>query len=169
MRRLNASYVIKRLLGALLTLWIALTINFLLPRMMGGDPAEFMASQVAMGSLEYAQLLREQFGLDKSLPEQYFIYLSQLVQGNMGISFSMFPVPVTTIVARALPWTLLIVLSATFISFAIAWVLGVLAAMKKGSIYDHAVVGTSFYLQSTPFFFIGMLILMGLGFHLGAL
>ena len=167
MRRLNAKYVIKRLLGAALTLWIALTINFLLPRMMGGDPAEFMASQLAMGSPEFAQLLREQFGLDRSLPEQYFIYMGQLLRGNLGISFSMFPVPVSTIIGRAMPWTLLIVVTSTLISFAIAWVLGVLAAMKKGSVYDHVVVASSFYLQSTPFFFVGMLVLMGLGFHLG--
>ena len=167
MRRLNNKYIIKRLLGAVLTLWIALTINFLLPRMMGGDPAEFMASQLAMGSPEFAQLLREQFGLDRSLWEQYFIYMGQLLQGNLGISFSMFPVPVSTIIARAMPWTLLIVVTSTLISFAIAWVLGVLAAMKKGSVYDHVVVAGSFYLQSTPFFFVGMMVLMGLGFHLG--
>ena len=167
MRRLNAKYVVKRLLGAVLTLWIALTINFLLPRMMGGDPADFIASQVAMGSPEFAELLRVQFGLDRSLPEQYILYMSQILRGNMGISFSLFPVPVNTIVARSLPWTLLIVVSAILISFAIAWVLGVIAAMKKGSIYDHFSLGIAFYLQSTPFFFVGTLALMFFGFHLG--
>ena len=167
MRRLNAKYVIKRLLGALLTLWIALTINFLLPRLMGGDPAQFIASQVAMGSLEHAELLRAQFGLDRSLLEQYFIYMGQLLRGNLGISFSIFPVPVATIIRRALPWTLLIVLTSTVISFAIAWVLGVLAAMKKGGVFDNAIVATSFYVQSTPYFFIAMLILMAFAFHLG--
>jgi len=166
MRRLNAKYVIKRILGALLTLWIALTINFLLPRLMGGDPAQFIASQVAMGSLEHAELLRVQFGLDRSLPEQYIIYLGQLLRGNLGISFSIFPVPVATIIRRALPWTLLIVLTSTIISFAIAWVLGVLAAMKKGSVYDNTVVATSFYIQSTPYFFVAMIILMIFAFHL---
>ena len=122
MRRLNARYVIKRILGAVLTLWVALTINFLLPRLMGGDPAQFIASQVAMGSLEHAELLRAQFGLDRSLPEQYIIYMGQLLRGNLGISFSIFPVPVSTIIGRALPWTLLIVLTSTVISFALAWV-----------------------------------------------
>lgn len=167
MRRLNARYVVKRLIGAAVTLWIALTVNFLLPRLMGGDPTEFMASQLAMGSPEFAQLLREQFGLDRSLIEQYFIYLGQLMRGNLGISFGLFPVPVSTIVARAIPWTLLIVITSTFIAFAIAWVIGVLAAMKKGSIFDHLAVATSFYFQSTPYFFIAMIILMFFGFHLG--
>lgn len=166
MRRLNAKYVIKRLFGAVLTLWIALTVNFLLPRMMGGDPAEFMASQIALGSPEFAELLRIQFGLDRSLLEQYILYMTQLFRGNLGISFSFFPVPVATIVSRAIPWTLLIVLLSILISFAIAWFLGVLAAMKKGGIYDNAVVATSFYVQSTPYFFIAMMLLMGFGFYL---
>jgi len=166
MRRLNLKYVIKRILGAIFTLWIALTINFMLPRLMGGDPAQFMASQVAMGSIEYAEMLRVQFGLDRSLPEQYFMYMSQLLQGNLGVSFSMFPIPVSTIIMRAIPWTLLIVITSIFISFAIAWVLGVLAALKKGSVFDQVAVGVSFYIQSTPYFFVAMLLLMGLGFHL---
>ncbi|MDD3411910.1 MAG: ABC transporter permease, partial [Eubacteriales bacterium] len=68
---------------------------------------------------------------------------------------------------QAMPWTLLIVLTSTLISFAIAWVLGTLAALKKGSIFDRATVGVAFYVQSTPYFFVGMLILMLLGYTLG--
>jgi peptide/nickel transport system permease protein len=134
---------------------------------MGGDPAEYIASTVAMGSREYAEALRQQFGLDKSIPEQYINYLVQLTRGNLGISFSMFPVPVMELIQRAIPWTLLIVLSATLISFAIAWVLGTLAALKKGKLFDYTVVGLSFYIQSTPYFFVGMLILMALSYYLG--
>lgn len=167
MRNMSVSYVVWRLLSALFTLWIALTINFLLPRMMGGNPAEFIASQTAMGSPEYAQALSAQFGLDKSLPQQYFLYMTQLLRGNLGISFSIFPVPVASIIVKAIPWTLLIVITSTLISFAIAWVLGTLAALKKGSLFDTLVVGGSFYIQSTPYFFVGMLILMAFGYYLG--
>ena len=167
MGRIRLSYILRRIAGAVLTLWVALTLNFLLPRVMGGDPADYIASQVAMGSHEFANALRVQFGLDKSIAEQYWLYMVNLTQGNLGISFSIFPVPVSTIITRAIPWTLMIVLSATLISFAIAWVLGTLAALKKGKAFDQIVVGASFYIQSTPYFFIGMLILMGLGFYLG--
>jgi peptide/nickel transport system permease protein len=166
MRGINLSYIIRRLLSAILTLWIALTVNFLLPRIMGGNPADYIASQTAMGSLEYAETLRQQFGLDKSLFEQYLRYFAELFRGNLGISFSIFPVPVLNIISNAIPWTLLIVLASTFISFAIAWVLGTLAALKKGGVFDSVVVGTSFYIQSTPYFFVGMLILMLLGYYL---
>lgn len=167
MRNMSIRYVVWRLLSAIFTLWIALTINFLLPRMMGGNPADFIASQTAMGSPEYAQALSVQFGLDKSLPQQYILYLTQLLRGNLGISFSIFPVPVSSIIIKAIPWTLLIVLTSTLISFGIAWILGTLAALKKGSLFDNLVVGTSFYIQSTPYFFVGMLILMAFGYYLG--
>ena len=166
MRNINLRYIMRRVISALFTLWVALTINFMLPRMMGGNPADYIASQSAMGSAEYAEELAKQFGLDKSLPEQYFIYLAQLLQGNLGISFSTFPVPVVDIITRAMPWTLMIVISSTLISFAIAWLLGTLAALKKGSFFDNAVVGISFYVQSTPYFFVGMLILMAFGYYL---
>lgn len=167
MRNIKPTYIIKRVLSALFTLWIAMTINFLLPRMMGGDPADLMASQSAMGSLEYASMLRAQFGLDQPLIVQYVKYFQNLLHGNLGISFSTFPVPVSRIITQAMPWTLLVVLTSTLISFAIAWILGTLAALKKGSLFDNAVVGTSFYIQSTPYFFVGMLILMVFGYSLG--
>ena len=122
-RNIKVTYFIRRILSALLTLWIALTINFLLPRMMGGNPADLMASQSALGSLEYAEKLKVEFGLDKSLAEQYVLYFGNLLHGNLGISFSTFPVPVAQIISQAMPWTLLVVLTSTLISFAIAWVL----------------------------------------------
>ena len=165
-RNIKPSYFLRRIFAALLTLWIALTINFFLPRMMGGDPADFIASRTALGSPEYADLLREQFGLDKGLFEQYIAYFAQLLQGNMGISYSVFQVPVSQIIAQALPWTLLIVLTSTLISFAIAWVLGMLAALKKGGVFDTLVVGGSFYVQSMPYFFVAMLLLIWFGFEL---
>lgn len=167
MRGVRASYFIRRTLSAILTLWIALTINFLLPRMMGGNPADLMASQSAFGSLEYAQKLKVEFGLDKSILEQYILYFSNFFQGNLGISFSTFPVPVWKIITNAIPWTMLIVITSTLISFAIAWVLGTLAALKKGSLFDRITVGISFYVQSTPYFFVGMIILMVFGYKLG--
>ncbi len=167
MRGINGKYIVKRFISALFTLWIALTVNFLLPRVMGGNPADYLASQSAMGSLEYAEIIKQQFGLDKSIPEQYLIYLKELLHGNLGISFTTFPVPVVKIITQAMPWTLLIVLISTIISFAIAWLLGTLAALKKGSFFDTATVGVSFYIQSTPYFWIGMLIVMGLGYYAG--
>lgn len=166
MKGITLKYVCKRLLSALFTLWVALTFNFLLPRMMGGDPAEYLASQNAMGSAEYAQQIREQFGLDKGLLEQYVRYLGGLIRGDLGISYTNFPISVTDIIVQAMPWTLLIVLTSTLLSFLIAWIVGTLAALKKGSLFDNTVVGVSFYIQSVPYFLVAMLLVMGLGYYL---
>jgi len=166
MSNMSVSYILRRILGALFTLWVALTINFLLPRVMGGNPMDYIASKNAMGSLEYAQILSQQFGLDKGLFEQYISYLGQLLRGNFGISYSTFPVPVADIISRAIPWTLLIVISSSLIAFAMAWLLGIIAALKKGSVFDNIVVGGAFFIQSAPYFFIGMLMLMFLGYYL---
>lgn len=167
MKGITIKYVCKRFFSALFTLWVALTFNFLLPRMMGGDPAEFLASQSALGSAEYAQQVREQFGLDKGIFEQYIRYLGGLLQGDLGVSYTNFPIPVTQIITQAIPWTLLVVLVSTLLSFLIAWVIGTLAALKKGSWFDNVAVGTSFYIQSIPYFWVGMLLVMGLGYYLG--
>ncbi|MEG1427064.1 MAG: ABC transporter permease [Oscillospiraceae bacterium] len=166
MRGITFKYVAKRLFSAILTLLVALTFNFLLPRMMGGNPADYLASQTAMGSPEYAETIKEQFGLDKSLPEQYIKYMNELLHGNLGVSYTNFPIPVRDIIVKAMPWTLLIVLISTLLSFAIAWLLGTVAALKKGSLFDNIAVGSAFYIQSIPYFWVGMLIVMSLGFYL---
>ena len=166
MRGLNKGYVIKRFFSAVLTLFIALTINFALPRPMGGNPAEYIASKTAMNSPEYVEALTEQFGLNEGIFTQYISYLKQLVHFNFGISYANYPTPVSDIIINALPWTLLIVLSSTIISFAIAWVLGTLAAMKKGSVFDKTTVGISFYVQSVPYYFVAMILLMVFAFNL---
>ena len=166
MRGLNKKYVIMRFLCALLTLFIALSINFALPRLMGGNPAEYMASKTAMNSPEYVEALTEQFGLDQGVLVQYVSYLKQLCHFNFGISYANYPTPVSDIILNALPWTLLIVLSSTIISFALAWLLGTLAAMKKGSAFDKTTVGVSFYVQSVPYYFVAMILLMVFAFNL---
>ena len=166
MRGLNKGYVIKRFFSAVLTLFIALTINFALPRLMGGNPAEYIASKTAMNSPEYVEALTEQFGLNEGIFTQYISYLKQLVHFNFGISYANYPTPVSDIIINALPWTLLIVLSSTIISFAIAWVLGTLAAMKKGSVFDKTTVGISFYVQSVPYYFVAMILVMVFAFNL---
>lgn len=166
MRGLNRQYVVKRLFSCLLTLFIALTINFMLPRCMGGNPAEYIASQTAMNSPEYVAALTEQFGLNENIFVQYGSYLKQLLQFNFGISYANYPTPVSQIILSALPWTLLIVLSSTIISFAIAWLMGTLCAMKKGSKFDKVSVGISFYVQSVPYYFVAMILLMVFAFSL---
>lgn len=166
MKHVSPLYVLRRFLSALLTLWIALTVIFLLPRLMGGDPAQLFASQTALGSAEYADLLRDQWGLNDSLPVQYARFFTNFLNGDMGTSYSIYQASVSGIIFKALPWTLLIVLSSTLISFALAWFLATIAALKKGGLFDRMVVGISFYLRSVPYFFVAMLLLVFFAFYL---
>ncbi|MBW8351374.1 ABC transporter permease [Bacillus sp. IITD106] len=166
--RLNYVYVLKRIGFALITLFVAITVNFLLPRLMGGNPADTLASEMALGSPEVAEALKKQFGLESSnIFFQYKQYLIQLFQGNMGISYVNYPAPVIEVVLKALPWTLGTVLIATILSYAIGWMIGIKGAWKSGSWFDNTSLFTSFFLNSVPYFWIGIIMIMIFSFHLG--
>lgn len=158
--------MLKRIGFALITFFVAITANFLLPRLMGGDPADTLASEMALGSPEVAEALRKQFGLEStSLFYQYKQYLVQLFQGNMGISYVNYPAPVTEVMMNALPWTLGTVLIATILSYAIGWIIGIKGAWKAGSLFDNSSLFVSFFLNSVPYFWIGIIMIMIFSFH----
>jgi len=152
----------------MITLYVAITANFMLPRLIGGDPADTLASELALGSHEVADALREQFGLDNpSIFYQYKQYLTQLFQGNIGVSYSSYPASVQEIVLNALPWTLGTVLIATLISYCVGWLIGIRGAWKSGSIFDNTTLFGSFFLNSVPYFWIGILFIMFFSLNLG--
>lgn len=129
-----ASFIIKRILRGLLTFFIAVSLTFLIVRLMPGDPATLLVNE-EMTETEMRALMGE-FGLDKPLYVQYFLYIKQLLKGNLGTSFY-YRQPVTALVMSRLPWTLLLVLSAQLLAGIIGIPLGVLAARKKGKWQDQ--------------------------------
>ncbi|TBL79503.1 ABC transporter permease [Paenibacillus thalictri] len=166
--RYNAAYFVKRVGFALITFYVAITLNFLLPRLMGGNPADTLASDKALGSQEIASALKAQFGLENpSLLYQYGQYLKQLLQGNMGISYVNYPSPVMEVMLKALPWTIGTVLTATLISYLIGWLIGIRGAWKSGSVFDNASLFTAFFLNAVPYFWIAILFVMIFAFYLG--
>lgn len=165
--RYNARYLFKRIGFALLTFYIAITLNFLLPRLMGGNPADMLASEQALGNPEIAMELKKQFGLDNdNLLYQYGQYLKQLFQGNLGISYVNYPTPVMDVLIEALPWTLGPVLIATLLSYGIGWWIGIRGAWRAGSAFDNISLFTSFFLNSVPYFWIAIIFVMIFAFHL---
>src|ERR1700689_1029342 len=102
-------YVVRRLGFFVLTLWAALTFNFLLPRLMPGNPALAMLGKfhgnLTPQSLNALEIL---FGVNthKSLPVQYVDYLHQVVTGNFGTSLDLYSASVTSVIGGAAPWTL---------------------------------------------------------------
>lgn len=140
-----------------LVLLFAITLNFLLPRMMPGSPLVFLAGEdVSFLTEEQRGALVSSMGLDRPLWAQYGRYLLQLARGDLGHSFQKAR-PITEIIGERLPWTLLLVglslLTATLVG--IAW--GALAAWRRGTLLDLGSLGVSMFFESTPSFWLGMI------------
>lgn len=125
-----------RVLRGLLTLWFAVSVTFFLVRLLPGDPALAIASPT-MTADQREQILAD-FGLDQPLAVQYFAYLGELVQGNLGISFRQ-SVPVLDILLERLPWTLILTGSALVLTLLIGLPMGVLAATHRGGALDRVI------------------------------
>jgi peptide/nickel transport system permease protein len=157
-------FVLKRVGRGVVTIWFAVTVTFLLLRLVPGDPALAIASTNMTPEIRAALLA--QYGLDQSLPVQYVKYIGELLQGNLGVSFSQ-GTDVTTALLERLPWTLLLVGSALLVTVAVGIPLGVLAAARAGGAWDRvvqvvAVTGQSLFIPS-----IGILLLYVFGLKLG--
>jgi len=146
-----------------LTIWFAVTVTFLLLRLLPGDPALAVASPNMTEDTRAALL--QQYGLDQPLIVQYGIYLWQLVQGNLGVSFTQ-SIPVLDVLMQRLPWTLLLTGTALVLTVAVGIPLGVLAASHRGRFLDKVVqivgvTGQSIFVPS-----IGVLLLFVFGLML---
>jgi ABC-type microcin C transport system permease subunit YejB len=108
----------KNFIEYFITIWVVITLNFILPRLMPGDPFLILTSQSAEDeeivlSEEQREFLFEYYGLDQPIYKQYLNYLGELVQGNMGFSVY-YKQPVSQIVLQRLPWSIFMVLLAVF-------------------------------------------------------
>lgn len=163
-------YLLRRLLVLLLTGWTALTINFVLPRLMPGNPAEVMLARF-QGKLNPTALaaLTIEFGLHthRSLLAQYVAYWGHMLTGNFGLSLTYYPSSVSQMLAQALPWTLGLVGFSTVLAFAAGTGLGIMAAWRRGSRLDGILMPTSLFLNSMPYFWFALLILYVFAFVLG--
>jgi peptide/nickel transport system permease protein len=153
------TFLLRRALFYLITLWAAITANFLLPRLLPGDPVQAMITKLggrlnsdAMASLYIL------FGLDqkKSIWEQYVDYWGALARGDLGLSFTFFPTPVADVLSQSLPWTLGLIGVTTVIAFLLGTLLGVYAGWRRGSWLDNLIPVTTF-LSSIPYFWLGLI------------
>ncbi|MBE3575273.1 MAG: ABC transporter permease [Firmicutes bacterium] len=163
-------YVLRRVLFLLVTAWAALTINFILPRLMPGNPAEVMIAKFqgrltpqAIHALEIA------FGINvhQSLWAQYVDYFRRILTGDFGVSVSYFPATVSQVLGQAIPWTVGLVGVTTVIAFAVGTLLGIGSAWKRNTLAGDAVVPVALFLNSIPYFWLGLLVLYLFGFVLG--
>lgn len=161
-------YLARRLGFYALAAWVALTLNFFLPRLMPGDPATALFARFR-GQLapEAMAALRETFGLvDAPLIVQYFTYLRSVFTGDFGLSVAYFPSPVSEVLGTGLLWTLFLAGSAVVVSFAIGTVLGIVSAWWRRGWVDTWLPSTLVFLGAFPYFWLAMAALYVLGFSL---
>lgn len=162
-------YLATRLGFYLIALWGSLTLNFLLPRLAPGDPAATLLSRMN-GQLTPAQIssLRVVFGLSshKTVLEQYGIYMSDLAQGNLGISVTYFPSTVSDVIRSAVLWSVLLGSVSLIIGFIIGVSLGILVAWRRTGVADSVVTPSSIFFASIPYFWLAMAALYVLGLRL---
>lgn len=160
-------FVVRRLGLFLVTLWAALTINFLIPRLMPGNEATAVLSHFKGVNPAALHALEVEFGVntDQNILVSYFQYLGNCLTGQFGLTASR--APVMTVVVRGLPWTLGLVGTATVIAFFIGTLLGIVSAWRRGGKLDSLLSPLLFILTTFPVFFIALLLLFIFGVWLG--
>lgn len=154
------SYLARRFSFYLVTAWAAITMNFFIPRLMPGNPAQILVSRLsAQGPIAPGlyHALQVAFGLNpnSSLLTQYFQYWDQLFHGNLGTSITDYPASVASVIATALPWTIGLIGMSTAIAVVLGTAIGTVAAWRRGSWLDVALPTTAF-LQALPYFWLGL-------------
>jgi peptide/nickel transport system permease protein len=160
-------FLLKRLGFYGLAAFFAVTLNFLLPRLMPGDAAGAMFARF-QGRLspEALEALQRAFGTGEGpLYQQYFQYLAELAHGNLGVSTSQFPASVWDVVSTGLGWTLLVAGSALVIGFVLGTGLGILAGWRRGGVVDSVLPPTLAFIGAFPYFFLAMTLLFLFGFE----
>ncbi|HSP51693.1 MAG TPA: ABC transporter permease [Cryobacterium sp.] len=164
-------YTLSKIGLLLLTLWAAVTLNFLLPRLMPGSPADAAIAKLAQNgpvSPSTRAAIEAQLGVPTgSAWNQYLQYLNNVVHFDFGVSYTFFPQSVASLVGTALPWTLVLVGFVTIVAFIFGTLLGVLAAWKRGSWLDTLPTVGGTFASAFPYFWTALLLLFFLGYVLG--
>lgn len=166
-------YLGRKLVWTLVVLVVALLLNFFLPRLIPGNPVDVLVGNLARGGGAGGDQLRlihenftREFGLDQPLWQQFFTYVGKLLHGDLGTSFGQYPASVNTLVAQALPWSIVLQLPAIMVGWIVGNALGAVAAFKGGWFDRGAFLG-SLFLSSVPYFCLAIILLFVFGVQLG--
>jgi peptide/nickel transport system permease protein len=163
-------YLGGRLVIFVITVFISITIVFVIPRLVPGDPLGAIAVKLSQvgGNLGSRALIDEymrRFGLDKSIPEQYLAYLVQLARGDMGYSISNFPTRVQDMLASALPWTIGLLTVTTVTSWLLGSLIGALSGWSGGrSRTLQVLVPVALVLYTTPYYILAIILVFLLAY-----
>jgi peptide/nickel transport system permease protein len=158
--------VARRLGVYILAAWVALTVSFLLPRVVPGNPvagAVARAAQSGNCNEQCVMAIQEQLGYNvhTSLWDQYLQYMGNLLQGNLGHSWSE-NASVGSLILSYIPWTLTLLGVATAVSFVAGTAIGALMAWRRGSWFEWVLPAATFF-QSLPYFFLALVLVLIFG------
>jgi peptide/nickel transport system permease protein len=148
-------------------LWATVTINYLIPHLMPGDPVNILVAKMhGQISPDAIDALRKAFGLtNTNLFSGYIQYLGSLLTGHLGLSISQYPTPVIDAIMQSLPWTIGLIGVSTVISFVIGTYLGAVAAWRRGKLIDLLVPASTFF-QAIPYFWLAAILILLFGVNL---
>ena len=154
------AFIIRRLIFYLVAAWVALTINFFIPRLMPGNAVESIMAKFPNLQPSAYRAIEAMLGVGHpgSIWHQYVAYLDDILHFNFGTSVSEYPAQVSTLLAETLPWTIILVGTATVIAFLVGTALGVAAGWRHGGGLDRTLPGLMF-LQAIPYFFFALILL----------
>lgn len=158
-------FIVRRAVFFVITLWVALTVNFFVPRLMPGNPAEaMMARYRGRVNPEALKALEVAFGIDtqKPLLVQYGQYLQNTLTGNFGTSLTFFPQPVAEVLKQALPWTLGLVGMTTVLAFVLGTGIGMWSGWRRNGLIDSVLPPVFVITSALPYFWVGLVLIMAL-------
>jgi peptide/nickel transport system permease protein len=154
------SFIIRRLVFYLVAAWVALTINFFIPRLMPGNAVQSILAKFPNLQPSAYRAIEAMLGVGHpgSIWHQYAAYVVDISHFNFGTSVSEYPAQVSTLLGETLPWTIILVGTATVIAFLIGTALGIAAGWRHGGGLDRVLPGLMF-LQAIPYFFFALILL----------
>ena len=162
-------YLARKTLVYGLTFVVAVTLNWLIPRLMPGDPVQRMVSRAAVQHPETIVAMTDyyerMFGLDLPLWQQYLNYWGALFRGDLGTSVWLFPTPVSEVVLDAVPYTLGIMIPAILLSFVVGNTVGAMAARSRW--LDNVALPVGYLVTAMPYMWLAILLAWGFGVALG--
>jgi peptide/nickel transport system permease protein len=175
LRGLSLKYLLRRIGVFVLTIWLAATLIFIIPRLMGGNPIEAMIGKISVNSGgaatgNSASLISSweaRFGLNEPVFFQYLLFLKSSLTFNFGFSITNFPATVNQLIGAALPWTLALMGLATLISFVIGTAIGAVMAWRGTPAAIRGLLPFSLTFTAIPSFMLGLLLLYVFSYTLG--
>lgn len=151
-------YIIRRLVQIVITFFLFLTFTFLLLEAMPGDFGQSFINNPRL-TQEQREALRASFGLDRPMHERFFIYMRNLVRGELGISFSNYPRPVIDVIKERAPRTILLFVTATVVSYYVGFSVGKILAWRRGKALEYVATlgGVTLYTVFVPWFALMMI------------